>query len=331
MDLCQSLKTTISVSRLLCSFPLKTAENVRNGLNTFSITELFSFSIFLIGFSLNICSQIAWFQIQNNVSILFSGSSKNIICICTYIIGISTSTLCFENTLNLFNELVVPLKQYHKEFNKILKRKIEIPLILGILLTITFVLCIIHIVEGGFLSVSQKCSFAIIHISVYVIHIQFITFIVILNQCFSIINHKLLHLSNNININNVMDSTFEATSEMMDNSNTNLQTKSTCRENKRVIKILSKLHDSLRTFTHHVNAIYAGYILLHLLELYLQLAFSIYYILSLILLSEFNEWNKAFLPLSIFCIHIIKLLQLASHCYTASIEVSLFSLQFPTF
>ncbi|KAJ9591824.1 hypothetical protein L9F63_001641, partial [Diploptera punctata] len=315
MDLFHSLKETIRISQILTSSPLKTTQ-----VNKITFRKLFSFTIFLSFLSVNIFSYILWFQEQNDVSFRFSGALVDIFTTIAYIAGVVISDLYFENIFNLFNKFVCPFKQYQNRLDAILRLKIIIRLLIGIiLLTIAVIVYTAHRGINNW-NIVSGCSFEIIQNSMYIIHVQFLTFVNILNRCFYLINNKLINLMKSTNILR------NSTGEMMDSSDFCLQTRYCGRGNKIcIINILSEIYGNLCMLTEQVNTTYSVHVLLKLLVIYCQLSFSLYWAFYVSFFYQQITTHQIMIALMNFFLHAIILLQLIMCCSSASFEVSLSS------
>ncbi|KAJ9591799.1 hypothetical protein L9F63_001616, partial [Diploptera punctata] len=267
-----SFKATILLSQLIGAFPLKKGPKKKNGENIYILQSILSLIIFSGTLSTNLYSQISWYQQQIEITFIFSLLLNCTVAFYTYITGVVISSLYYETMLNVFNKLLYPFGQFQKGFNEFFKQEI-FPLIFGILLialcttTLLFLRSEIYTTPTFILFCFSNM---VVYISMYVIQIQFITFVFILNQHFYLINCKLLHLSNNTNMFNVA----ATTSGKVDNCNFYLQTESA----KTVLNTLSNLHKDLRMLTQQINTIYSAHILLHVLVIYTGLSFSLYHI-----------------------------------------------------
>ncbi|KAJ9591795.1 hypothetical protein L9F63_001612, partial [Diploptera punctata] len=254
--------------------------NLSTTLQTF-----YTFSICITVFAVLLYSQVTWIQLENNSTFLFSGFSTSIICLCCFLTGISASAFNFEKTLNSFNQFVYQSQQHN--FSKILKGQTIIPLLCGIFLIIAYFSTFLFYYEISLFAIYTSCSYSIIHSAIFVVNIQFMTFVVILNQCFNQINNKLLHLIKYSMYVQTEYTCKQNTTQMKHVPEMYVQKESTCKQNTtRVIKTLSKLHNSLSKLTNHVNTIYSAHILLHLLLIYSQLSFCLYHIFKTVLFSE---------------------------------------------
>ncbi|KAJ9591823.1 hypothetical protein L9F63_001640, partial [Diploptera punctata] len=316
MDIFHSLKETIRISQILTSSPLKTTQDIK-----ITFRKLFSFTIFLSFLSVNIYSHILWFHEQNDVSFRFSGAIANIFTTIAYIAGVVISDLYFENVFNLFNKFVCPFKQYQNKFNVNLRLKIIIRLLIGIILLIIAIVLYPAQQGNDIWSIVSGCSSEIVQNSMYIIHVQFLTFVIILNRCFNLINNKLINLAKNTNILR------NSRGEIMDSTDCCLQTRYCCKENKRhLINILPEIHANLCMLTEKVNTTYSVHVLLQLLVIYCQLSFSLYWMFYMSFFCQQITTHQIILPLMNFSLHTIILLQLIMCCSSASFEVS-----FPSF
>ncbi|KAJ9591796.1 hypothetical protein L9F63_001613, partial [Diploptera punctata] len=267
MDLFHSLKATIITSQILSDSPLKTTQNYKTTLRTF-----ISFTIFLSLLSFNTYALFFWSQEQNDVSFLFSGATTMMFTTVTYIASVLINYLYFEIIFRLFNKFLCPFKPNHNKFNEILRRKTIIRIFMGIAVITTSTVIACHTLkESNIWNIIVTCSSQVFYISIYIIHIQFLTFVIILSRCFYLINSKLLYLMKNTNI------LTNSTREMVDSADVCLHIQYCCRENKRrLINTLSELYDRLRMLTEQVNTTYFAHLLLDLLVIYCQLSFNLY-------------------------------------------------------
>ncbi|KAJ9591798.1 hypothetical protein L9F63_001615, partial [Diploptera punctata] len=264
MDVHKPLKTIIIATQLVGALPIKTHQNYSKTLHTSATQSILSFVIFISVLATNIYTQTFWFQRSVQIAFTISGFSASLTCLCSYIAGVVISTLHFQNTLNMFNKLLCHFHQHQENLNKIIKQRIVIPFILGSLWISMYVIVFVLNTKFNIWYVLFCCTSVIIHISMYVIGIQFIAFVIIIDQCFYLINCKLSHISNNINMYNLKNSTFKTSSEMTDFSEIDSQNEYVSMDNRRSpVNTLSKLHYSLRMLAQHVNAIYSAHLLLH--------------------------------------------------------------------
>ncbi|KAJ9591822.1 hypothetical protein L9F63_001639, partial [Diploptera punctata] len=283
------LKIIIIATQLVGGVPFKTHKNYRNIIHrlTFVTQQILSFVIFMSVLATNIYSQTLWFQTDIQISFVISGFSASFTCLCSYIAGVVISTLYFQKTLNMLNKLLCHFHQHQENLNKIIKRKIVIPLILGGLWISLYVILYALNIDLNIWYILFSCSSVIIHFSMYVSDVQFITFVIIIYKCFYLINCKLVHMYNNINMSNLINSTFKTSSEIVGFPEIDFQKEYVSMDNTRSpVNTLSKLHGSLRMLAQHVNAIYSAHLLLHTLIIYSRLSLSLYNIYYLVILSE---------------------------------------------
>ncbi|KAJ9591825.1 hypothetical protein L9F63_001642, partial [Diploptera punctata] len=289
MDISNSVKITIITSHICCILPFNTAQNLKHRINICNILQaVHCFVIFILLLTQFIRSFISWFQPEISLTLFFSGFSNALTCMFTYVTGVIISALYFEKLLNSFNNSLHPFQNYKSEFNKILKLQTIIPLIVGFILISVDFLSYVLSYDVSVIDVCTSCTYFMFIITIHLVDIQFVTFVVILKQCFRIINNKLLFLikrSREILI--VTNPTQGLSYQTLESPEIRLDTESISKKNTTVeIKILPNLHCGLRMLTKYVNAVYSAHALLHMLLIYCQLSFRLYHIFEIVLFYE---------------------------------------------
>ena len=326
MNLHNALNPIMFVTLILGGLPLKFRGKCKRRLCQIlrsNLYNIYSLTILISVLALNLHAQIYFIDRGSERSISYSAIASTVMCILSYVTAVITSYLNFGTISSSFDQFLLHRERFQifRENYKNLRYNTIIRLVLGEIIMLAY-----HISAGAQFKLKLNdiriyYSFSIIHVVVYVVCVQFIVFVLVLNGSFSSINSKLLNLLFNMQKFSEMNSDYVfcvnkvgySTLESFENAI------------KYTVNSLAGCHDDLCNIARKVNIAYSVHIITHLIMTFLNLSFNFYHTLVLCAFHREETRITDFLfPVIGTFFNIFKLLQQVLYCAACSNEVSPF-------
>ena len=197
MVLYNFMQPIIIFSQILGGFPFKLRQKSKNHFHRFLISKIllaYSLMIFVTVIGNNSHVHVQWFTGGGSTSFIVSGIASSWSFLISYITTILTWFFPFRSIFRSFETLLASYQRFNidgRQENNFIRR-IMVQLIFGNFVLAMYTVSVLFSNWLETLEIEVYCSYVVILAFIYITDVQFIAFVLILNNNFSGINLQLI-------------------------------------------------------------------------------------------------------------------------------------------